>query len=248
MQAAIATVVARHEALRYSFEECAGTLRALVNEPGAFRVEIERLPRHARSSRGMCRLPWPRSSPACPRSRVNGSPAPSVLEPGGEGLAVLVFHHIIGDGASLGIINEELSLLLAGEKRLPDCAFQFSDFAAWERECVRGEMAERLAAFWVDWLATIPRLRLQELLWVGAGRPRGLRLRLLRRGGIGIQQTRQGSQRHALPPGPGGVLDCTVALVRASALPGAIRCGWPRIPGQPRPEAHGEGRSFTWIR
>lgn len=170
MQAAIATVVARHEALRYSFDECAGTLQARLNDARTLRVEVERLGKSCSFLGG--------DVPPAVAAFIAGVPplegewltrARVFLEPAGEGLIVLIFHHIIADGTSMGVIAEELSSLLGDEsgadrsgpsRSLTECAFQFSDFAAWERECFRGEVAERLAVFWADWLATVPPLRL----------------------------------------------------------------------------------------
>jgi amino acid adenylation domain-containing protein len=70
---------------------------------------------------------------------------------------VLVLHHIVVDGWSIGVFMEELSELYAGfaaggEARLPEPALQFSDFARWQAEWRSGAAAARQLAYWHEQL------------------------------------------------------------------------------------------------
>jgi acyl-CoA synthetase (AMP-forming)/AMP-acid ligase II/acyl carrier protein/NRPS condensation-like uncharacterized protein len=68
---------------------------------------------------------------------------------------LLVLHDIVVDGWSMGIFMEELSELyaafLAGRPaRLPEPAFQFSDFARWQRRWSTSDAATRQIAYWKE--------------------------------------------------------------------------------------------------
>ncbi|MFP3940546.1 MAG: condensation domain-containing protein, partial [Thermoanaerobaculia bacterium] len=74
---------------------------------------------------------------------------------------LLSMHHIISDGWSMSVLARDLGELYraraAGEEpRLPALPVQYGDFAAWQRRTVRGEVLERLVAFWRDELAGAP--------------------------------------------------------------------------------------------
>jgi amino acid adenylation domain-containing protein/FkbM family methyltransferase len=85
---------------------------------------------------------------------------------------LLCLHHIVSDGWSMGILVEELGVLypaLASGKRLklPPLPLQYPDFAAWQRERLRGEYLEDLVAGWREALAEAP-----PILDLPADRPR----------------------------------------------------------------------------
>lgn len=66
---------------------------------------------------------------------------------------VLVLHHIIVDGWSLGIFMEEVSevysaISAGGRVRLPEPTLRFSDFARWERQWSTSSAATRQLAYW----------------------------------------------------------------------------------------------------
>ena len=78
-----------------------------------------------------------------------------------EHILVLTTHHIAIDGWSMGVVNEELAALYSAymtgqEAKLPELAIQYADFAAWQRETLRGENLERLAAYWRQHLRGAP--------------------------------------------------------------------------------------------
>ena len=68
---------------------------------------------------------------------------------------VLIFHHIIVDGSSIGIYFEEVSKLYAAFKsRLPaqlaEPALQFSDVARWQRSWCNTRAATRQFTYWKE--------------------------------------------------------------------------------------------------
>ncbi|HET7232709.1 MAG TPA: non-ribosomal peptide synthase/polyketide synthase [Longimicrobium sp.] len=76
---------------------------------------------------------------------------------------LLNLHHAIGDGWSLGVLREELSALYGAFSRgepspLPEPALQYADYAAWQRERLRGEVLDRQLGYWKERLAGAPAL------------------------------------------------------------------------------------------
>ncbi|HZD48843.1 MAG TPA: amino acid adenylation domain-containing protein [Silvibacterium sp.] len=71
-------------------------------------------------------------------------------------LLLLVVHHIVADGWSLGIISKELGTIYAAlaarlQPELPPIDFQYRDYIRWEQS--EGEAARRQMPFWLDRLA-----------------------------------------------------------------------------------------------
>ncbi|MDX2055558.1 MAG: amino acid adenylation domain-containing protein [Polyangiaceae bacterium] len=90
-----------------------------------------------------------------------------LLEPQ-RSLLVLVVHHIIWDGWSQNVFERELLALYAAEVTgkpadLPELAFQFSDYAAWQRLYPSGTDLESDLAYWKGVLAPpLPSLELRS--------------------------------------------------------------------------------------
>jgi amino acid adenylation domain-containing protein len=72
-------------------------------------------------------------------------------------ILVLILHHIIVDGWSIGVLFEEVSEVysaLASDRQvgLPELALQFSDFAHWQRRWCADEEASGQFTYWRDHL------------------------------------------------------------------------------------------------
>ncbi len=106
---------------------------------------------------------------------------PLLLElAGGESHLVLALHHIVADGWSMGVLLRELAALYpaalrsaaggalgvpalpASESRaaLPPLPIQYADFAAWQRDWLRGEELARQLGYWELQLAGLAPLNL----------------------------------------------------------------------------------------
>ena len=80
----------------------------------------------------------------------------------------LFFHdapHLVFEGRSVTVLYRELSALyngfVAGETpELPELPFQYSDFAAWQRNFLQGERLESLMKYWREKLAGAPNINL----------------------------------------------------------------------------------------
>ncbi|WP_375167854.1 amino acid adenylation domain-containing protein [Bradyrhizobium sp. CCGB01] len=78
-----------------------------------------------------------------------------------EHLFLLTQHHIVSDGWSIGVIIRELGGLyrafVAGKDDfLPPLAIQYPDYAAWQRQWLRGERLQRQVDYWREALADAP--------------------------------------------------------------------------------------------
>jgi amino acid adenylation domain-containing protein len=65
----------------------------------------------------------------------------------------LALHHIVADGWSLGILGQELAALEAAfaaghPSPLPELPIQYTDFARWQRQWLRGEVLEAQLGYW----------------------------------------------------------------------------------------------------
>ncbi|MEM7482391.1 MAG: amino acid adenylation domain-containing protein [Acidobacteriota bacterium] len=160
VEAAVALVIARHEALRTVYREGEGGPRQVV-----LPVRRRRLPccdlsaLSAEAAEGEQRRA---ASAAVARPFDLGARPPlrQVLfrRRGGDPVLVWTLHHIAGDGLSLdrllGELEEALAALEGGQQpALPPVPLQYADFALWqERHAASPEVGERVRA-WVRQLA-----------------------------------------------------------------------------------------------
>ncbi|MEA5363472.1 non-ribosomal peptide synthase/polyketide synthase [Amycolatopsis sp., V23-08] len=84
---------------------------------------------------------------------------------------LLTAHHVVTDGESMGILVAELGALYAAAVRgepadLPEPAIQYADFAVWQRNRLAGPALDRHLAYWTTQLAGV------EPLDLPADRPR----------------------------------------------------------------------------
>jgi amino acid adenylation domain-containing protein len=76
-------------------------------------------------------------------------------------LLLLVMHHIVSDGWSMGLlVGESVTLyqgLLSGQPAvLPELRFQYADFALWQRDWLRGEQLQTQIDYWKEHLGGEP--------------------------------------------------------------------------------------------
>ncbi|HYH82092.1 MAG TPA: amino acid adenylation domain-containing protein, partial [Longimicrobium sp.] len=79
----------------------------------------------------------------------------------GESVVLFTLHHIASDEWSVALLVREVSALYAApvggeEAHLPELPVQYADFAAWQRERLRGELLERQLGYWRERLAGAP--------------------------------------------------------------------------------------------
>jgi hypothetical protein len=75
-------------------------------------------------------------------------------------ILLLILHHIVSDGWSMGILYRELSALYNAfvdgrSSSLAELPVQYADFAQWQREWLQGEVLQSQVTYWKERLANI---------------------------------------------------------------------------------------------
>ncbi|HJX29240.1 MAG TPA: amino acid adenylation domain-containing protein, partial [Thermoanaerobaculia bacterium] len=157
LRAALAAVVARHEALRTTFQ-VAGADPVQVVAPAGHHIHAFALPRvdisalsgqageeAARLQREEASLPFDLGhGPLLRTVLVRLTPVRHLL--------MLTVHHIVSDAWSMSVLVREVAALYRGEA-LPPLPIQYADFAVWQRRRLSGELLERRLAHWRERLA-----------------------------------------------------------------------------------------------
>ncbi len=70
-----------------------------------------------------------------------------------EYVLLLILHHVVSDGWSMGVLIRELALLYAAfanqqPSPLPQLPIQYADFAHWQREWLKGEVLTAQLTYW----------------------------------------------------------------------------------------------------
>ncbi|MHB8595758.1 MAG: amino acid adenylation domain-containing protein [Ktedonobacteraceae bacterium] len=78
-----------------------------------------------------------------------------------EYVFVFTMHHIVSDGWSVGVFMRELGSLyeasLSGKpSSLPELRLQYTDYASWQRQWMKGKRVEKLLSYWRRQLAGAP--------------------------------------------------------------------------------------------
>ena len=76
-------------------------------------------------------------------------------------LLVLVMHHIVSDGWSMGVLHRELSVLYQAFSHsqpspLAELPIQYADYALWQRQWLQGEVLESQLSYWRKQLHGVP--------------------------------------------------------------------------------------------
>ena len=160
LKQSLSEIVRRHEALRTTFKEIEGRPVQVISPEAAFElpvVDLQELPEAEREARSRQIIAEESQRPldlsAGPLFR-----AALVQLSQEEHILVVVMHHIITDGWSLGVFTRELEALYAAFSEgkpspLPDLPVQYADYAAWQRERLQGEVLEGQVAYWKEQLA-----------------------------------------------------------------------------------------------
>ncbi|MEU0005141.1 non-ribosomal peptide synthase/polyketide synthase [Streptomyces sp. NPDC006314] len=162
LEAALATVVARHEALRTTFEETDGRPAQTVHPAGPMPLPVRDTADTDADLLQEYSRPFDlRQGPLLRALLLRESATSHVL--------LLTAHHIVTDGWSMGIVLDELctaydALARGAAPELPPVATQYPDFAVWQREQLSGARLERQLAHWRERLtgAVAPALPLDR--------------------------------------------------------------------------------------
>ncbi|MET0397695.1 MAG: amino acid adenylation domain-containing protein [Longimicrobiaceae bacterium] len=165
LRRAVGETVRRHEVLRTRFEEAGGEPVQVVDAPAPVPLPVVDLRSlgAAEAERRAGRL-----AEAEVRHRFDLRAGPllrtTLVRMADDDWALLLtVHHIVFDGWSTGVFNVEVSGLYGAyaagrEPDLPEPAFQYADYAVWQREWLAGDVLAAQLAWWRERLAGAPPL------------------------------------------------------------------------------------------
>ncbi len=167
LAAILGEVVRRHEALRTVFEERGGQPVQVVAAAAPWELPLvdlsalpegERLDEMRRLAHAEAGRPFDlRRGPLLRASLLRLGAADHAL--------LLIMHHIVSDGWSMGVLVDEITalygaLLTGRPSPLPELPIQYPDFAVWQREWLQDEVLERQLSYWRRHLAGAAALEL----------------------------------------------------------------------------------------
>lgn len=159
----IREIIRRHEALRTTFAARAGKPYQVIHEAAELMVERFDVSNLPEGDREQAINNLASEAARAPFNLAEGPLLLVHLVTVGETEHVLIFnmHHIISDGWSMGVLVNEFARLyrafLAGEPSpLPELSLQYVDYAAWQRDWLRGKVLEQQLDFWKQTLGVNP--------------------------------------------------------------------------------------------
>lgn len=163
LERSLSEVVRRHESLRTTFDEVDGQPVQVINAPSEWKlplVDLSDVPAAARKAEA-------RSFATAEAGRVfdlRRGPllrATLVRLSAEQHRLLLVVHHIVSDGWSMGLLVSEVGQLYGAysrgvEPQLPELPLQYADYAEWQQEWLAGEPLRRQLEYWRRQLAGAP--------------------------------------------------------------------------------------------
>lgn len=174
LQQAVAAIVHRHEILRTSFHNVDGIAKQVIHPEVTVKIKVTNLQSIAETERQRVvaielqqEIDTPFNLELAPLIRFSLWQLAKA-----EHVFAITIHHIVADGWSLGVFNQELSILydaflankLSPLKALP---IQYADFAIWENQWLKGEILNQHLEYWRQQLRHAP-----DLLQLPTDRPR----------------------------------------------------------------------------
>ena len=156
---ALQALTARHETLRTTFSGSGADAQQIVHD--TVTITIDRhddalaLDPLLQKLTALSQLPFDLSAGPLLRAHLVNTDQQD------KQILLLVMHHIVSDGWSLGILLGELAALykaeLAGSQApLAELPVQYADFAAWQRDWLSGPELDAQLGYWREQLADMP--------------------------------------------------------------------------------------------
>ena len=163
LEQALNEIVRRHESLRTTFAATDGAPVQVIAECGVVTMPVVGLGGSPKAEREAEALRLAVEEMRRPFDLVGGPllRARLLRLDEQEHMLLLVMHHIVSDGWSLGLFVRELTILYDAFSRgepspLPELSIQYADYAAWQRQWLQGEVLEKQLAYWRNQLAGVP--------------------------------------------------------------------------------------------
>lgn len=155
VEEALFAITTRHESLRTTFENRDGRAVQVVHTAERVPLAVRYLAEARASDREKEALRLVNQEANRPFDLRTGPLFRAVLFRLGpeDHILLLVVHHIVCDGWSMGILSSELSALYGALVRdepssLPALPIQYADFSVWERHWMEGEVLDGQLSYW----------------------------------------------------------------------------------------------------
>ena len=156
LRRALDRIVARHEALRTTFELVDGepVQRIAPVEESAFHLVEHDLRGAAEAGAQLRRLVAEEAGAPFDLARGPLIRGRLIRLADDDHVLLITMHHIVSDGWSMGVLTRELGDALrrlpraASPIRFPPLPIQYADYAAWQRRWVDGEVLRAQAEYW----------------------------------------------------------------------------------------------------
>jgi FkbH-like protein len=163
LQQALQAIIHRHEILRTTFASTDGNPTQIISPVGSMAwkmSDLRKIPPPERDAE-MQRLVNEESDRAFDMARGPLVRFTLLRLDEQEHLLLLVMHHIISDGWSMGVLFGELGQLYDAfftgtPVSLPALNIQYADFARWQRQTIQGDALEEDCRYWKEKLAGAP--------------------------------------------------------------------------------------------
>jgi len=162
---ALNEIVRRHETLRTTFTEVAGSPLQIIQPAQPLNIttiDLRQYPVPARESE-MKRIAREQIQIAFDLTCSPLIRATLLQLDDAEHILLLVMHHIASDGWSLGVIKQEFAALYQAfhnkqNSPLSELPIQYADYAAWQQERLEGGIIQAQLDYWRKQLAGLPSL------------------------------------------------------------------------------------------
>ena len=170
---AFKTVIERHESLRTVFIERDGEPLQVVKEPVGFVLNIKEM---TSSKDEINDALFEEASKPFNLTEDLMLRVLLIKQSENENLLLFTIHHIATDGWSVSVMLQELNALYRAYNNnqanpLPDLAFQYVDFANWQRNSIKDEALDKQQAYWKNNLADAPEVHSLPLDYPRPSRP-----------------------------------------------------------------------------
>ena len=167
LERSLSEIVKRHEVLRVEFQMNGDEPVQVVGDPMPFNIPVSDLSGLTNEAREAEVLHNIKEQAELPFDLARGPLLRAVLLRLAPEEQVLLFtmHHIVSDGWSVDVLVRELVALYEGNvtnqpAQLPELPIQYTDFAAWQREWLTGEILNQQLLYWKDALGAATALAL----------------------------------------------------------------------------------------
>ncbi|HEU4964584.1 MAG TPA: amino acid adenylation domain-containing protein [Bacilli bacterium] len=168
LEQSLQAIIRRHETLRTVFSEREGTVHQVITEPQDAPlplVDLTATPANEQEA-AMNRLFQAEFAQGFDLRQGPLFRAKLLRFSDEEHVLLLLMHHIVSDGWSMGVLLGELASLYDANTggqpaNLPDLAVQYADFAQWQRNWLQGDVLDEQLSYWTQQLGgTLPVLQL----------------------------------------------------------------------------------------